>query len=370
MTKVSKHIFFFLMQTNDMCLAGCRAKRARVNKISLVTNPSNLELRHLTNAGANPDWFPEIQEVWTQAMNHVNHSDLASQESPHRFALPPIHLFWGVEHYNQCVHYHHYLLLFNKIKNRPECNLPALTTQEWCFILGNTYWKKQWLRPSVDNPSAFNPNVFWKYRGALLFSDQRSADVAAGRYDPRSQLACCCNIQPTMADDTNIRQVALYYLNSFHMHEEIKEMECIQFLADFERQWKGHLLMLNQIVEMWDPSGGSANSKFFCNKKVWRSWVRVVHDLIADWDSFKIWDWGHFKNMKNMGINKLSGPDFFKFTVRLLAFFIQSFVWHLGYLPTALLHPPILAGHTCANHRIKFGNGLINFPTPVIDPYA
>ena len=116
------------------------------------------------------------------------------------------------------------------------------------------------------------------------------------------------------------------------MYKEIKEMECLQFLANFKRQWKYQQLTLNLIVEMWDLSGGSANSTFFCNKKVWRSWVQVVHDLIADWDGFECWDWGKFSNVKTMEINKLSGSELFWFTVHLLTFFIQSFVWHLGYI--------------------------------------
>ena len=357
------------MQIDDMCLAGRRAKRAKANEISLVTNPNNQELRRLTDAGPAPDWFPRILEVWKEAMNHIDHSEIAIQESPRRFALPPIHLFWGVESHNQRVHYHHYLLLFNEIKNRPERNLPALTTQEWRFVLGNTYWKKQWPKPDAGSLSTFDPDLFWKYGGALLFGDQRSADVAAGHYDPRSRLACRCNVQLSTADDTDIRQVVLYYLNSFHVYEEIKEMERIQFPTNFERRWKHKQLTLNIIVEMWDPSGGSANSAFFCNKKVWRSWVWAVRDLIADWDGFESWDWGDFSNVKTMGINKLSGPSLFRFTVRLLTFFIQSFVRRLGYYPSAQLHPPIFAGHTCANHRKRFGNGVINLPFPVVDSY-
>ena len=221
----------------------------------------------------------------------------------------------------------------------------------------------------MGNPSTFDPNMFWKYGGALLFGVQWSADVAAGRHDPRSRLACHCDIQLSTADDADIRQVVLYYLNSFHVYEEIKEMERLQFPANFKRRWKYQQLTLNLIVEMWDPLGGSADSTFFCNKKVWRSWVRAVCDLIADWDGFERWDWGKFSNVKTMGINKLSGPELFRFTVCLLAFFIQSFVRRLGYYPSAQLHPPILASHTCANHRKRFGNGLINLPFPVVDPY-
>jgi hypothetical protein len=128
------------------------------------------------------------------------------------------------------------------------------------------------------------------------------------------------------------------------------------------------MLTVNQIVEMWDLSGGSTNSTFFCNKKVWRSWVWAVCDLIADWDGFEHWDWGHFSNVKNMGINKLPGPNFHKFTICLLVFFIHTFIRCLGHYPSPLLHPPTLTGHTCADHCQKFGNGLMNFPFPIVHP--
>ena len=146
-----------------------------------------------------PGWFPGIHEVWKEAMNHIDHSEIAFQESPHCFVLPPIHLFWGVEPHNQHVHYHHHLLLFNDIKNQPEHDLPALTTQEWHSVPGNTYWKKQWPKPNAGDPSTFNPNTFWKYGGTLLFSVQQSADVAAGCHDPRSQLACHWSPMPNWA---------------------------------------------------------------------------------------------------------------------------------------------------------------------------
>jgi hypothetical protein len=118
--------------------AGRRAKKAKIDMASLV-QPNNKETRRLCDAGAAPDWFPGIQDIWVHAMNHISHLDLASKESPRRFALPPIHLFWGCEPQNQRIYYYHYLLLFNEIKNRPERDLQALTTQEWRSVLGNTY---------------------------------------------------------------------------------------------------------------------------------------------------------------------------------------------------------------------------------------
>jgi hypothetical protein len=151
---------------------------------SLVPSSNNQEVRCLTDAGAVPDWFPEIQDVWRAAMNHVGHLNLASQKSPRCFALPPVHLFWGGEPQNQHIYFYHYLLLFNEIKNWPECDLPPLTTQEWRSILGNTDWKKQWPKPDGNNSSTFDPNVFWKYGYTLLFGDEHSAAVAAGLYNP------------------------------------------------------------------------------------------------------------------------------------------------------------------------------------------
>ena len=168
-------------------------------------------------------------------MNNVSHLDLASQNSSHRFALPPIHLFWGGEPQNQRIYFYHYLLLFNEIKYRPERDLPALTTQEWRSVLGNTVWKKQWPQPNGNNPLMFDPNIFWKYGCSLLFGNEHSAAVAAGRYNPTSQLSCHCNVQLGMADDTDVHQVVVYYLNLFHMYEEIKEMERLQFPTTFEK---------------------------------------------------------------------------------------------------------------------------------------
>ncbi|KAN0141541.1 hypothetical protein V8E53_000003 [Lactarius tabidus] len=304
-----------------------KAKKAKMIFTSLATSPNSQELRCLTDAGVVPDWFPGIQEVWKHAMNHVSHLDLAAQESLCCFVLPPIHLFWGGEPQNQHIYYHHYLSLFNEIKNWPECDLPALATQEWRSILGNTYWKKQWPKPNGNNPLMFDPDIFWKYGGSLLFGKQQSAKVTVGCYNPTSQLACRCHVQLSMADDTDFRQVVLYYLNSFHVYVEIKEM-------------------------MWDLSGGSCvNPDFFCNKKVWRSWVWAVCDLVADWDGFDCWNWGHFSNVRNMGINKLLGPDLQKFTIYLLTFYIHTFVQRLGYYPSPLLLcPPTFTGHTCADH--------------------
>ncbi|KAH9168593.1 hypothetical protein EDB89DRAFT_1990759 [Lactarius sanguifluus] len=321
--------------------AGRRAKRAKVDMDSLLIN--NPELRHLTDAGAVPDWFLGIQDIWTHAMGHVSHLNLALQKSPCRFVLPPVHLFWGGEPPNQHTYYYHYLLLFNEIRNRPERDLPGLTTQEWRSILGNTYWKKQWPRHDRNNLLAFDPNMFW------------NADITAGCYNPTSLLSCCCNVQLATTDDTNICQVVLYYLNSFHVYEEIREIECLH-----------QYLELNQILEMWDPSGGcSVDPKFFCNKKVWRSWVQAVCDLVVDWDGFEQWDWGGFSKVRTLEIDNLSGSDCHKFTIRLLMFFIHSFVTRLGDYLLPLLRPPTLAAHSCTDHAKSFGNACFTLPLSV-----
>jgi hypothetical protein len=341
-----------LAHTYNLRLAGHRAKKAKMIFTSLATSPNNQELRHLTDAGAMPEWFLGIQEIWKHTMNHISHLNLTAQESPHRFVLPPIHLFWGGKPQNQCIYYYHYCLLFNEIKNWPKHNLPALTTQEWRSILGNTYWKKQGPKHGKNNPSMFDQEVFWKYSSSLLFGGLWGADVTVGCYNPTSQLACHCHVQLSMADDANICKVVLYYLNSFHMYEEIKEMVHLQFPTNFKKRWRHQILELNQIVEMWDPSGGSCvNPNFLCNKKVWRSWVWAVCNVVADWDGFNHWNWGHFSNVRNMGINKLLGLELQKITVYLLMFYIHSFVQCLSYyLSPLLLRPPTFAGHTCSDH--------------------
>jgi len=72
-----------------------------------------------------------------------------------------------------------------------------------------------------------------------------------------------------MADDPDVRQVILYYLNSFHIYEEIKAMEHIRFKDTFEKQWIHKECWVYHIAEMWDPVGGTSESSFFCNKKAW-----------------------------------------------------------------------------------------------------
>ncbi len=116
-------------------------------------------------------------------------------------------------------------------------------------ILGNTYWKTQW--PKWDDPptATFDLNIFWKHRGPLFFGDIWSADVAAG-HDPTCLLPCHCGVQMSMADDPDICQVILYYLNSFYVYE-VKAMECLQFKATFEKQWRQQKCGIVVIVISW-----------------------------------------------------------------------------------------------------------------------
>ena len=350
--------YFSFSHTNVSCIAGRRAKKARTNMITHPSPSNHPELRRLTDVGEAPAWFPEIQEVWMTAMGHVNHFNLLPPTSTRQFSLPPIHLFWGSNEENQHIFYYHFLLLRSAFQEQCRRNLPPLTIKEWRTILGNTYWKTQW--PKRDNPPTeiFDAKVFWKHGGPLFFGDTWSADVAAGRHDPTSLLPCRCDVQMTTADDVEIRQVTLFYLNSFHIHEEIKAMERLQFKATFEKRWRSQEISVNHLVEMWDATGGTTDFKFFQNKKLWRDWLRTVRDVVQDWDGFDDWDWGGVSNVKTLGINSLSSQNFHRLSVRLLAFYIHSFVSRLGIYPSPLLHPPSLAFPSCHVHRQKFGKGF------------
>ena len=65
---------------------------------------------------------------------------------------------------------------------------------------------------------------------------------------------------------------------------------------------------------------------FFKDKKAWRLWLRAVHEVVMDWEAFNEWDWEGFTDIRNMGINKLTLNDFARLTVRILTFFINTFV--------------------------------------------
>ncbi len=69
--------------------------------------------------------------------------------------------------------------------------------------------------------------------------------------------------------------MVLYHLNMDHMSAKIKEMDQLQFLMDFERQWnQGQLSMILAMMDMWGPiRDGGVNAGFFEDKKAWRVWL-------------------------------------------------------------------------------------------------
>ena len=340
-------------------IAGRNAKKAKASVAAMMTQPNHPELIRLTGAGAAPDWFPRIQEVWKHAVSQVGHDKLASVESPRRFALPPVHLFWGGEPPNQRIYFHHLLVLFEEIKNRSERDLPALTTQEWRSVLGNTYWKRHWAKCNdLSQGTTFDPNGFWKYGGPLLFGEQRSADIAARRYNPTSPLPCFCDVQMVTADDINVREAVLYHLNSFHVYEEVKQMERVQFPAPSEERWERQIRLAFLHTEEW-KGRGEVSPNFSHDSEAWKYRVWALRNIVKDWDGFDRWDWGTFSEAW-VRIRELSMQDFHRFTVYLLTFYIHSFVTRLGFYPSPFLCPPVFTTHSCADHRKKFGDvGII-----------
>ncbi|KAH9015824.1 hypothetical protein EDB85DRAFT_2156364 [Lactarius pseudohatsudake] len=329
--------------------ASRRAKKAKMDTATYLSQSNHPELKHFTSTGPVPSWFPAVQEVWTTALSHVSHLNLAPSSSPQRFTLPPIQLFWSGNEENQRIFYYHLLLLRHAIQDRCKCDLLPLTMGEWKTILGNTYWKTQW--PKRDNPhtATFDHDVFWKHGGPYFFGDIRSAEVAAGHHDPTSLLPCHCCVQMSMADDTDVCQAMLYYLNSFHVYKEVKAMEHFRFKAtsSFKKRWIQQENWVYHITEMWDADGGATDFKFFHNKKVWRLWLFSLHKVVMDWDGFDSWDWDGISNMMTLNIDSLPGLVFRKLAVCLLKFYIHSFVSRLGFYPSPLLNPPALAVPSC-----------------------
>jgi hypothetical protein len=162
------------------------------------------------------------------------------------------------------------------------------------------------------------------------------------------------------ADDDEVRQTVLYHLNMEHAVQEIEEMVCFQFPLDYEKQWsQGRRSATLTMTDMWGPTrDGGVIPRFFADKKAWRLWLHAVHEVIRDWEGFDDWDWAGFKDIRNMGINKLELHDFCKLAVRVLIFFIKSFITHLGYFPSPMLCPLILANQHCTRHKKKFATGI------------
>ncbi len=234
-------------------------------------------------------------------------------------------------------------------------------TDEWQSVLGNTYWKSMWPRPNPGDAgsSNFDPAQFWIRGGPLFFGEDISAKVVSGR-DVASVLYCRCEVQMDTADDDEIRQTVLYHLNMSHAYAEIKEMDRLQFGSDYTIRSQGRMSAIHGMTDMWGPiRDGGVISDFFADKKAWRAWLRAAREVVMAWEGFDDWDWEGFTDVRNMGINKLSSGDFRRLSIRVLAFFIKSFVTRLGYYPSPMLCPPILANQRCPKHKKKFATGLI-----------
>ena len=293
-------------------------------------------------------------------MNHVSHVGLKERQAPRRFALPPVHLFWGASEQNQRTYYYHFLILRDEFARRAGGDLPGLTTEEWRSVLGNTYWKSMWPRPNPGDAgsSNFDPLQFWIHGGPLFFGDETNVQVISG-CDVTSILRCRCEVQMDTADDNEVRQTVLYHLNMYQASAEIREMDLLQFPLGDKRRSQGRWSAISDMTDMWGPiRNGGVLSEFFADKKAWKTWLRAARDVVMEWEGFDEWDWEGLTDVRNMGINKLSAGDFYKLTMRILIFFINSFVTRLGYYPSPILCPPILASQRCPKHKKKFATGF------------
>jgi len=165
-------------------------------------------------------------------MSHVSHVDLKEQQSLRRFALPPVHLFWGASEQNQRMYYYHFLILRKEFSHCAGGDLPGLTTDEWRSILGNTYWKSMWPRPKSGNAgsSNFDPLQFWTHGGPLFFGDEMSAEVVSGR-DLASVLHCSCEVQMDTADDDEVQQTILYVTPRSYLCVTRLSFSCVYLIS-------------------------------------------------------------------------------------------------------------------------------------------
>jgi hypothetical protein len=164
-----------------------------------------------------------------------------------------------------------------------------------------------------------------------------------------------------VADDVQVCQTILYHLNMDHVVAEIKAMDCLQFPSDYEQQWnQGRMSAIHGMTDMWGPvRDGGVQPEFFADKKAWRAWLWAACEVVMDWDGFDTWDWDGFTDVRTIGINGLLKADFYKFALRLIVFFMRTFITRLSYYPSPMLYPPILAGACYEAHKKKFATGLL-----------
>ena len=126
-----------------------------------------------------------------------------------------------------------------------------------------------WPRLNSGNVSSSNFNLlqFWIHGGPLFFGNKMSVEVIS-RCDLASVLHCSYEVQIDMANDDKVQQTILYHLNMEHAIAEIREMDYLQFVSDYERWSQGWLSAILDIMDMWGPiRDGGVKLGFFENKK-------------------------------------------------------------------------------------------------------
>jgi len=147
---------------------GRRAKKAKTNLVKIPNTSNHPKLQQTQDTKPHPSWYPNQQCIWDHAMLHVNPFLLKEGQSPHCFALPPVHIFWGATEQNQKTFYYNFLVLRDQFSLRAQRNLPGLTIEQWRSVLGNAYWKSMWPKPAPGGSFNFDPLQFWIHGGPLI----------------------------------------------------------------------------------------------------------------------------------------------------------------------------------------------------------
>jgi len=256
--------------------------------------------RHFDMANK-PAYMEQPVKLWQEAMGSFDSRVWAEIGPGCHFPWPPMHLFWGGARKTDFVFlesvtveardrqpvstpfldYFFYLQCTN-FSSRIAGQMPGLTTCEWCGVLSNIQWKRNW--PPADNNSMdgkYDGEVFYWYGCPEFFSPLNDV-VKSSEHVIKMDLDCGFNPITQNLDDLDFRYSVMYWLTT--------EMFLLDFLKLDEGYWLTRLehLGLQRCVRLHafvflsecpDPAADrpwQSNSPACC-----KCWIKELWDIMV-----------------------------------------------------------------------------------------
>ncbi|KAI0038060.1 hypothetical protein FA95DRAFT_1613661 [Auriscalpium vulgare] len=318
------------------------------------------EIRRSSDIANSPAYFPPVSMLYFTAKWTNPPSLLRNDESVSRqrriFPHPPYYLFWGAQtEEKQMLYFTRYVQLFPYIRDR-HLHVPdggvrginGLDTKDWREILGDTYWKRCWPLPSVGTP--YDPAVFYRYGGRLLFGAEVHGQIIAGDLNPIQTMACGCPVTPELFRSSQLRYSVIAQSLLCSIADELHALEhTIRATSSFVRSGS-----FDEVVSrfIWPFGADSLHGWEVINPEGRREWLDTVREIVSAWPIFDSYPWRGYTaaELRALTFHTLSRDVYVDVEGQLLACYVRAFMVTFGWYPSPWTPRPIFTEWKCSTH--------------------